>query len=94
MTIYKVLEVIFFNVSLPRTNVRGFFMLKVNNISFEYNEQKEILKGISFELEVGEHLCVMGESGSGKSTLMKAIVQQFFGLMNNMKTDLLKTVSN
>lgn len=53
-------------------------MLQVNNISFEYNEQKEILKDISFQLALGEHLCVMGESGSGKSTLLKAI----YGLLD------------
>lgn len=53
-------------------------MLNVNNISFEYNEQKEILKDISFQLAVGEHLCIMGESGSGKSTLLKAI----YGLLD------------
>lgn len=53
-------------------------MLQVNNISFEYNEQKEILKNISFQLAEGEHLCVMGESGSGKSTLLKAI----YGLLD------------
>ena len=53
-------------------------MLKVNNISFEYNEQKEILNDISFTLAEGEHLCVMGESGSGKSTLLKAI----YGLLD------------
>lgn len=53
-------------------------MLQVNNISFEYNEEKEILKNISFQLAVGKHLCVMGESGSGKSTLLKAI----YGLLD------------
>lgn len=59
-------------------------MLYVNNISFEYNEQKEILKDISFRLNVGEHLCVMGESGSGKSTLLKAI----YGLLDLKSGDL------
>lgn len=53
-------------------------MLKVNNISFEYNKQREVLKDISFQLAPGEHLCVMGESGSGKSTLLKAI----YGLLD------------
>nr|WP_262902537.1 ABC transporter ATP-binding protein [Lutimonas saemankumensis] len=32
-----------------------------------------MLKGISFQLEKGDHLCVMGESGCGKSTLLKVI---------------------
>jgi len=59
-------------------------MLNVNNISFEYNEQKEILKDISFQLAAGEHLCIMGESGSGKSTLLKAI----YGLLDLKSGDL------
>jgi ABC-type Fe3+/spermidine/putrescine transport system ATPase subunit len=53
-------------------------MLQVNNITFQYNEQKEILKNISFQLAPGKHLCVMGESGSGKSTLLKVI----YGLLD------------
>jgi len=53
-------------------------MLKVDNISFQYIKEKEILKNLSFSLNPGEHLCVMGESGSGKSTLLKAI----YGLLD------------
>lgn len=56
-------------------------MLKVNNISFGYIPKKEILRDISFQLNPGEHLCVMGESGSGKSTLLKAI----YGLLDLKK---------
>ena len=47
-------------------------MLKVENISFSYQE-KPILNSISFELEKGENLAVIGESGCGKSTLLKLI---------------------
>lgn len=32
-----------------------------------------MLKGISFQLDKGDHLCIMGESGCGKSTLLKVI---------------------
>lgn len=53
-------------------------MLQVNNIAFNYNEEKPLLKNINFTLEKGEHLCVMGESGCGKSTLLKAI----YGLLD------------
>lgn len=53
-------------------------MLQVNNISFHYNKKKKVLLDFSFQLEVGEHLCIMGESGSGKSTLLKAI----YGLLD------------
>jgi len=56
-------------------------MLKVSNISFQYAPKKEVLSAISFTLEEGKHLCVMGESGSGKSTLLKAI----YGLLDLKK---------
>ena len=53
-------------------------MLQVNSISFQYRSKKPVLIDISFQLEKGEHLCVMGESGCGKSTLLKAI----YGLLD------------
>jgi ABC-type Fe3+/spermidine/putrescine transport system ATPase subunit len=53
-------------------------MLRVNNISFAYQIDTPVLKDLSFELEAGEHLCVMGESGCGKSTLLKAL----YGLLD------------
>ncbi len=53
-------------------------MLKVRDLSFAYSPEIPVLDGISFDLEAGEHLCVMGESGCGKSTLLKAI----YGLLD------------
>lgn len=47
-------------------------MLKVDTVSFSYQDEP-ILKKVSFSVEQGKHLAIMGESGSGKSTLLKAI---------------------
>lgn len=47
-------------------------MLSIKNINFSYQTDK-VLNQISFFLEKGSHLAIMGESGSGKSTLLKAI---------------------
>ncbi|RKS03673.1 MULTISPECIES: ABC transporter ATP-binding protein [unclassified Flavobacterium] len=47
-------------------------MLKVQNISFSYKD-KPTLKALSFELEKGKNLAVIGESGCGKSTLLKLV---------------------
>ncbi|GMN09584.1 ABC transporter ATP-binding protein [Croceitalea sp. MTPC9] len=52
-------------------------MLSIKDISFSYQDTK-VLEQISFSLEKGSHLSVMGESGSGKSTLLKAI----YGLLH------------
>lgn len=47
-------------------------MLKVDTISFSYQE-KQTIKTLSFQLEKGKSLAVIGESGCGKSTLLKLI---------------------
>ncbi len=55
-------------------------MLKVQNLSFSYKENS-IVKSISFTLEEGKNLAIIGESGSGKSTLLKLI----YGLHDSME---------
>lgn len=52
-------------------------MLQVNNISYTYGDTDSGFRNISFELQQGEHLAIMGESGCGKSTLLKAIYGLF-----------------
>ena len=47
-------------------------ILKVENLCKNFNKEK-ILKDISFSLNEGETLCIIGPSGSGKSTLLRCI---------------------
>ena len=47
-------------------------ILSVNNLSVEYN-QKTVVNNVTFELNKGEILAIVGGSGSGKSTILKAI---------------------
>lgn len=47
-------------------------MLQVQNISFSYSE-KPLLNNISFSIDAGQNVALIGESGCGKSTLLKLI---------------------
>ncbi|MBS5652207.1 MAG: amino acid ABC transporter ATP-binding protein [Eubacterium sp.] len=47
-------------------------MLEVNNIEKHYGSTK-VLKDISFELEEGQTLAIIGSSGSGKTTLLRCL---------------------
>lgn len=47
-------------------------MLELRNISKSY-EGKPLLSDISFSVQEGETICLLGASGSGKSTLLKMI---------------------
>lgn len=48
-------------------------MLKLENISFEVENQKEILKNVNLTIEHGEFVAITGPNGGGKSTLARII---------------------
>ncbi|WP_373484235.1 ABC transporter ATP-binding protein [Acetobacterium sp.] len=48
-------------------------MLKLENISFEVENEKEILKDVNLTIEKGKFIAITGPNGGGKSTLARII---------------------
>jgi len=47
-------------------------MLRLENVRCGYDEI-EVIKGVSFHVNKGDKICIIGPNGCGKSTLLKAI---------------------
>ncbi len=52
---------------LPLVNIIGD--IRYENVSFSYEEGKEVIKGISFDAPAGSVTALVGSSGSGKTTI-------------------------
>jgi len=46
-------------------------MMQVKNVSFHYKGASDVLKNVSFDMEAGKFLAILGNNGVGKSTLLK-----------------------
>jgi ABC-type transport system involved in Fe-S cluster assembly fused permease/ATPase subunit len=47
--------------------------IRFENVSFSYDPEREILKGLSFEVPAGHTVAVVGPSGAGKSTISRLL---------------------
>jgi len=62
-------------LTLPDKVIHGF---EFRNVSFSYpGTDKKVLDSISFTLNKGEKLALVGENGAGKTTLVKLLVRLY-----------------
>jgi ATP-binding cassette subfamily F protein 3 len=48
-------------------------LMKVDDLSFGYTEDKILFKNLGFTVQKGDKICVIGKNGKGKSTLLKLL---------------------
>ena len=59
-------------------DVRIPFEIEFKNVSFVYPEtNNQVLQGISFKINAGEKIAIVGENGSGKSTIVKLLLRLY-----------------
>jgi zinc transport system ATP-binding protein len=60
--------------------------LTCKNLTLGYGS-KTVIENLSFSVNKGDYLCIVGENGSGKSTLMKTILRLLKPLAGSIETD-------
>lgn len=61
------------NIDESETEKEELNILEVENLSFSYSEEKQILKDVSFKVNKGDMISIVGKNGAGKSTISKLI---------------------
>ncbi len=59
--------------------------LSCKNLTLGYGS-KTVIENLSFEVNKGDYLCIVGENGSGKTTLMKTILHLIKPLSGSITT--------
>ncbi len=68
--------------------------VEFDNVRFHYREDQEIIKGISFTVEPGQTVALVGPSGAGKTTLVQLLHRFYDPVSGEIRVDgiALKTV--
>ena len=65
----------------------GETILEVKDLSFAYRKDKEIFKNVSFTLNSGEIISIIGPNGTGKTTLIKCVLSLLKPQKGTVKVD-------
>jgi len=68
-------EVISLPTAVPVPNLQG--RIQFDGVSFAYNGEGDALREVSFGVEPGQMLAIVGPSGSGKSTIVSLLLRAY-----------------
>ena len=63
-------------------------MLKIDNITVQYGNNKPTIEDFSLEISSGEIVAIVGESGSGKTTVIRSVLGLLPGQGKFTKADI------
>lgn len=66
-----------------KTNFVADGKISFQSLSFSYNQEKNILESITFDILKGNKVIILGDSGSGKSTILKLLLK-YYEINRNM----------
>ncbi len=69
----------------PMKNITG--SVEFSHVDFWYEKGRQILKDVSFKLESGKSMAIVGPSGSGKSTIINLIPRLYDVTGGNVRLD-------
>lgn len=61
--------------SAKRTDIAVSPKIEFKNVAFEYEKDRAVLKDVSFEIDSGESVALVGASGAGKTTIINLIMK-------------------
>lgn len=71
------------NGTIEAKNLQGTIEFK--NVRFSYIKDEEVLKGISFKVEKGQTVAIVGATGAGKSTIIN-LINRFYEINSGVIT--------
>lgn len=75
------------NTSIVKPPITGAELLRFSNVSMEFPDGTEALRGINLAVSHGEFVSIVGPSGCGKSTLLRIAADLTSPTYGDVKTD-------